>query len=117
MLREEFMKPLRISIDGLAVELQVPVTHLTELVNEQCRITADMAFRLARRFGTSADFWMNLEQRRMRWGSLRASPKHECVLAHRTAPFDAEVYGFSRSKVWQGKCSLRRYTWVIKERA
>ena len=62
MLREEFMKPLAISINGLALELHVPVTRVSEIVNERRGITADTALRLARHFGTSADFWMNLQK-------------------------------------------------------
>src|ERR1017187_4937156 len=63
MLREEFMKPLGISINGLALELHVPVTRISEIVNERRGITADTALRLARHFGTSADFWMNIQKR------------------------------------------------------
>ena len=62
MLREEFMKPLGISINALALELHVPVTRISEIVNERRGITADTALRLARHFGTSADFWMNLQK-------------------------------------------------------
>ena len=62
MLREEFMKPLGISINGLALELRVPVTRISEIVNERRGVTADTALRLARHFGTSADFWMNIQK-------------------------------------------------------
>ena len=62
MLREEFMKPLGISINGLALELHVPVTRINQIVNERRGITADTALRLARHFGTSADFWMNIQK-------------------------------------------------------
>src|SRR3954447_5004258 len=62
MLREEFMKPLEISINGLALELHVPVTRVSQIVNERRGITADTALRLARHFGTSADFWMNIQK-------------------------------------------------------
>ncbi|MGO9230274.1 MAG: HigA family addiction module antitoxin [Bryobacteraceae bacterium] len=62
MLREEFMKPLGISINGLALELHVPVTRVSEIVNQRRGITADTALRLARYFGTSADFWMNIQK-------------------------------------------------------
>jgi addiction module HigA family antidote len=48
MLREEFMKPLKISMNGLALELHVPVTRISEIVNERRGITADTALRLAR---------------------------------------------------------------------
>ena len=62
MLCEEFMKPLGISINGLALELHVPVTRVSQIVNERRGITADTALRLARHFGTSADFWMNIQK-------------------------------------------------------
>ena len=62
MLREEFMKPLGISINGLALELHVPVTRVSQIVNERRGITADTALRLARHFGMSADFWMNIQK-------------------------------------------------------
>src|SRR5579872_561080 len=62
MLREEFMKPLEISINGLALDLHVPVTRISEIVNERRGVTADTALRLAQYFGTSADFWMNLQK-------------------------------------------------------
>jgi antitoxin HigA-1 len=62
MLREEFMKPLGISMNGLALELHVPVTRISEIVNQRRGITADTALRLARHFGTSADFWMNIQK-------------------------------------------------------
>jgi addiction module HigA family antidote len=48
MLREDFRKPLGISINGLALELHVPVTRISEIVNERRGITADTALRLAR---------------------------------------------------------------------
>jgi antitoxin HigA-1 len=62
MLREEFMKPLGLSINGLSLELHVPVTRISQIVNEKRGITADTALRLARHFGMSADFWMNLQK-------------------------------------------------------
>jgi antitoxin HigA-1 len=62
LLREEFMKPLGISINVLALELHVPVTRISQIVNERRGVTADTALRLARHFGTSANFWMNIQK-------------------------------------------------------
>jgi addiction module HigA family antidote len=62
MLREEFMKPLSMSTNALAIELHVPVTRISEIVKERRGITADTALRLGRYFGTSPDFWMNLQR-------------------------------------------------------
>ena len=61
MLREEFMKPLGLSSNALAMELRVPVTRITEIVRERRGITADTALRLARYFNMSAEFWLRLQ--------------------------------------------------------
>ena len=63
ILREEYMRPLGLSINQLARDLYVPVTRMSEIVNERRSITADTALRLSRYFGNSAAFWLNLQQR------------------------------------------------------
>ena len=61
MLREDFMKPLGLSANALALELRVPVTRVSEIVRERRGITADTALRLARYFNISPEFWMRLQ--------------------------------------------------------
>ena len=61
MLREEFMKPLGLSANALAMELRVPVTRISEIVRERRGITADTALRLACYFNMSPEFWMGLQ--------------------------------------------------------
>jgi addiction module HigA family antidote len=61
MLREEFMKPLGLSANALAIALRVPVTRISEIVRERRGITADTALRLARYFNVSPQFWMKLQ--------------------------------------------------------
>jgi addiction module HigA family antidote len=61
VLREDFMKPLALTINRLALELHVPATRIGEIVHERRRITADTALRLARYFRTNAEFWLNLQ--------------------------------------------------------
>ncbi|HLZ92065.1 MAG TPA: HigA family addiction module antitoxin [Candidatus Acidoferrum sp.] len=61
ILREDFMKPLRLSVNKLALELHVPATRIGEIVNERRRITVETALRLARYFKTNAEFWLNLQ--------------------------------------------------------
>ena len=61
ILREDLMTPLGLSINGLARELRVPVTRMSEIVNGRRSITADTALRLARYLGTTPQFWMNLQ--------------------------------------------------------
>ena len=61
MLREDFMKPLGLSANALAIALRVPVTRISEIVRERRGITADTALRLARYFNMSPEFWMRLQ--------------------------------------------------------
>jgi antitoxin HigA-1 len=61
ILLEEFMKPLGVSQNRLARDIDVPVSRVANIVAGTRSITADTALRLARFFGTSADMWMNLQ--------------------------------------------------------
>ena len=60
-LREDFLKPLGLSASRLAMELLVPVTRINDIVRCKRAITADTALRLARYFGTTPQFWTNLQ--------------------------------------------------------
>ena len=60
-LREDFMKPLALSANRLAIELRVPAARIGEIVHGRRAITADTALRLARYFGMSPQFWANLQ--------------------------------------------------------
>jgi addiction module HigA family antidote len=61
ILREDFLKPLDLSMNKLAIDLHVPVTRIAEIVHERRGISPDTALRLARYFNTSARFWLNLQ--------------------------------------------------------
>jgi addiction module HigA family antidote len=61
ILREDFLKPLDLSMNRLAIDLHVPVTRIAEIVHERRGISPDTALRLARYFNTSARFWLNLQ--------------------------------------------------------
>ncbi len=61
ILREDLMRPLGISINRLARDLRVPVTRISEIVNSRRGISADTALRLSRYFGSTPEFWMNLQ--------------------------------------------------------
>lgn len=61
ILDEEFLKPLGLSVNALAIALRVPATRIGAIVNGQRAVTADTALRLARFFGTSPEFWVNLQ--------------------------------------------------------
>lgn len=61
ILREEFLLPLNLSANALAIALGVPAPRINDVARERRGITADTALRLARYFGTSAEFWMGLQ--------------------------------------------------------
>lgn len=75
ILLEELMKPLGISRNRLAMELRVAVTRVSEIVAGRRGITADTALRLGRYFGTTPEFWMNLQARYDLEVAQRASSK------------------------------------------
>src|SRR5690554_6404386 len=60
-LREEYLAPQEMSVSALSRALHVPTTRINEIVRENRGITADTALRLARYFGTTERFWMNLQ--------------------------------------------------------
>ena len=61
VLKEEFLVPMSISAYRLAKEINVPETRISEIVRGKRAITADTAIRFAKFFGTTAEFWLNLQ--------------------------------------------------------
>jgi addiction module HigA family antidote len=61
VLREDFLKPLKLSQYALAKAIDVPQIRVSEIVNTKRAITPDTALRLARYFGTSAEFWIGMQ--------------------------------------------------------
>jgi antitoxin HigA-1 len=61
ILREEFLKPMSISAYELAKRLHVPAPRVNDIVLERRGISADTAVRLSRFFGTTEQFWLNLQ--------------------------------------------------------
>ena len=61
ILREEFLEPLALSNNALALALRVPATRIHDIVHEKRNITPDTALRLSIYFGTTAEFWLNLQ--------------------------------------------------------
>lgn len=61
VLREEFLKPLNLSAHALAVALEVTPARINDIVRERRGITADTALRLSKYFGTTPEFWLNLQ--------------------------------------------------------
>ena len=85
VLREEFMTPLGLSGRALARELGVPSNRITEIVAGERAITAETAILLAERFGTTAEFWLNLQS------------THDLEMARRRLKFSRPSPARSRS--------------------
>lgn len=58
---EEFLKPMNLSQNRLALDIRVPSRRINEIIHGKRRMTADTALRLARYFNTSAEFWLGLQ--------------------------------------------------------
>jgi len=69
MLREEFLDPMSLTQRALATAIQVPYQRVNEIVRGKRGVTPSTALRLAKYFGTSAGFWMNLQ---LRWDLYHA---------------------------------------------
>jgi addiction module HigA family antidote len=63
ILQEEFIKPLALRMNRVAMDLRVPLTRVADIVHKRRGITTDTALRLARYFKTSPTFWLNLQTR------------------------------------------------------
>jgi addiction module HigA family antidote len=74
ILVEEFMKPLRLTQGALAGAMGVPRKHVNELCNNRRAVTAATALILARVFGNSPEFWLNVQRRNDLWDAMH-SPK------------------------------------------
>lgn len=61
VLREEFLVPLGLTAHALAMALQVPAPRINDIARERRAVSVDTAMRLARYFGTSAEFWLGLQ--------------------------------------------------------
>jgi addiction module HigA family antidote len=61
ILREDFLVPLGMSANALALALDVPAPRINDIVRERRAVTADTALRLARYFDSSPEFWLNLQ--------------------------------------------------------
>ena len=61
ILREEFLLPMNLSAHALAIALRLPAPRINDIAREKRGVSADTALRLARYFGTSAEFWLGLQ--------------------------------------------------------
>ncbi len=89
ILKYEYLEPLGISESQLSGYLGIPVSNMNELVRGEYPVTSDIAFRLARFFGTSTEFWLNLQRNVDMWNTLR-DHAHEY---EKIVPFSAPHQG------------------------
>lgn len=61
ILKEEYMAPLNLEAAELALNLRIPVAHIQEILSQKRSISADLAMRLAKFFGTDVNLWINLQ--------------------------------------------------------
>jgi addiction module HigA family antidote len=79
MLREEFIAPLELTQGQLAEAMGVPRKHVNELCTGRRAITADTALMLARVFGNSAEFWLNLQRRNDLWEAMNSPERRHRI--------------------------------------
>jgi addiction module HigA family antidote len=79
ILVDEFMEPLGLTQGDLAKAMGVPRKHVNELCNDRRAITADTALILARAFGNSADFWLNVQRRNELWQALHSPERRRRI--------------------------------------
>lgn len=79
VLREDFLKPLGMSANALAIAIRVPASRVGEIINGKRSITAETAMRLARYFGGSAKFWLNMQT----WYDLALAEDAEATIIER----------------------------------
>lgn len=97
MLREEFLVPMGLSANALAIAIGVPATRIGEIVNERRGITADTALRLGRYFRMSAEFWMNL-QSHYDLQHARFVTDRQTLVRIRPAPLDRKTGSLKAAK-------------------
>jgi antitoxin HigA-1 len=61
IIKEEYLKPLSMSVNALAVALRVPASRINDVVRQKRGVSIDTALRLAIYFNTTSQFWMNLQ--------------------------------------------------------
>ena len=87
ILLEEFLAPMSLTQGRLAKAMGVPRKHANELCNDRRAVTADTALILARVFGNSAEFWLNVQRRVDLWEAMNSPKRRKRI--ERAAPIAA----------------------------
>jgi addiction module HigA family antidote len=83
ILTEEFMRPMGLTQGGLAEAMDVQRKHVNELCNGRRNVTAPTALILARVFGNSPDFWLNVQRRTDLWEAMHSPRERKRILRAR----------------------------------
>ena len=86
MLIAEFLDPLALTQGALAAAMGVPRKHINELCTGRRAVTADTALMLARVFGNSPDFWLNIQRRTDLWQALHTAARRQRILRAKPSP-------------------------------
>jgi len=86
ILREEYLLPLGMSVNALAIQLRIPATRLHEIAKERRGVTADTAMRLAHYFGGDAQSWLNLQAS---YELRKAEIEHAAEIREEIKPYQA----------------------------
>ena len=79
ILSEEFMEPMGLTQGALADAMGVPRKHVNELCNDRRTVTAPTALILARVFGNSPEFWLNMQRRTDLWEAMHSPSEHKRI--------------------------------------
>jgi addiction module HigA family antidote len=79
ILTEEFMRPMNLTQGALAAAMGVPRKHVNELCNGRRSVTAPTALILARVFGNSPEFWLNVQRRSDLWDAMHSPRQRERI--------------------------------------
>ena len=79
ILKEEFLEPMGLTQGIVAQAMGVPRKHVNELCNDRRTVTASTALILARVFGNSADFWLNVQRRSDLWKAMNTPTQRQRI--------------------------------------
>jgi addiction module HigA family antidote len=99
ILRDEFMEPLGITSYRLSKEIKVQQTAVSQIINGSRRITVDMALRLSRYFGNSAQFWLNLQN----YFDIESEIEKKEYLINEIVPYNKANYAAEKKAVYAFK--------------
>ena len=110
ILKEEFLEPLNISAYRLAKEINVSTSSVLDLIHNKRKISVEMALRLARYFGTSSKFWLNLQNEiDLRETNQKLKKELYTIIAHHSHTDYEKVWADSDRDYWMTSEEAKEY--------